>query len=351
MQTLDPPSDPLVFDGHNDTILNLHQPERGQGRSFFEEGEIGHIDLPRARLGGFGGGFFALFSPSEKSVSPDEVRETLHPDVNPDFARRYTTSLAARLFKLIAESDGQVALVTTASGLEACFNAGVLAVVMHIEGAEAIDPGLDALHLFYQAGLRSLGIVWSRPNAFGSGVPFGFPGSPDTGPGLTAVGKDLVRACNQLGVMVDLSHLNEAGFWDVARISDTPLIATHSNAHALCPSPRNLTDRQLDAIGESGGVAGINFHVAFLRADGLRDPDTPLADICRHASYIADRIGIDHVALGSDFDGALIPDSLGDVAGLPDLLAEFRAHGFDGESLRKIAHENWFRVLKETWGV
>ena len=109
----------------------------------------------------------------------------------------------------------------------------VLAPVLHIEGAEAIDPNFEFLDVLYEAGLRSLGPVWSRPNAFGHGVPFRCPSSPDTGPGLTDLGKELIGACNRLGILIDLSHLNERGFWDVAAISNAPLVATHSNAHAL----------------------------------------------------------------------------------------------------------------------
>jgi membrane dipeptidase len=172
------------------------------------------------------------------------------------------------------------------------------------------------LYVLDQAGLRSLGIVWSRPNIFGYGVPFKFPDSPDTGPGLTEAGRRLVQICNRLGILIDLSHLNEKGFWDVAGLSGAPLVATHSGVHALCASTRNLTDKQLDAIKESGGLVGVNFHVGFLRADGQSNADTPLTEIVRHLNYMVDRMGIDHVALGSDFDGALMPQELGDVAGL-----------------------------------
>ena len=255
----------------------------------------------------------------------------------------------ARLFRLETESEGQVQVVCTADQLSTCLENGVLAAVLHFEGAEAIDPQLDALLVFYQAGLRSLGIVWSRPNAFGYGVPFDFPRSPDTGPGLTPAGKDLVRACNELGILVDISHLNEKGFWDVARLSDAPLVATHSGAHALCPSTRNLTDAQLDAIGETGGLVGVNFHVGFLRADGQDDPETPIADIVRHIDYITGRIGVEHVAMGSDFDGATMPRELGDVSGLPRLLAALRAQGYGEADLAKITHQNWVRIFRQTW--
>ena len=180
-------------------------------------------------------------------------------------------------------------------------------------------------------------------------MPFDFPGSPDIGPGLTAAGKRLVRACNRLGVLVDLSHLNEAGFWDVAHLSQAPLVATHSCAWALSPSPRNLTDRQLDAVKASGGLVGINFHKGFLRSDGNQKAEASLTEIARHARYVADRIGVEHVALGSDFDGAVMPDDLGDVTALPAVLQALRSAGFGESDLRRVGTGNWLRVLAATW--
>jgi membrane dipeptidase len=192
--------------------------------------------------------------------------------------------------------------------------------------------------------------VWSRANAFGEGVPFAHPSSPDTGPGLTDAGVALVRRCAELGVAVDLSHLNEAGFWDVARLEAGPLIASHSGVHALVPSSRNLTDAQLDAIGRSGGLVGIVFAVSFLREDGADDPDTPLSAIVAQVRYAVDRLGVDHVALGSDFDGATVPAQLGDVTGLPRLIDALRADGFREDELERIAWGNWRRVLEAWWG-
>jgi membrane dipeptidase len=205
---------------------------------------------------------------------------------------------------------------------------------------------LDVLHA---AGLRSLGPVWSRPNLFGDGVPFRFPSSPDIGGGLTDLGRELVRRCNHLNILVDLSHLTEQGFWDVAKVTDAPLVASHSNAHAVCPHSRNLTDRQLAAIRESGGLAGVNLATGFLRADGRRDADTPLADVVRHVDHLVEHLGIDGVGIGSDFDGATVPAPIADAAGLPELIAALRQRGYDEPSLRKIAHENWLRVLERTW--
>jgi membrane dipeptidase len=348
-----PVANPSIFDGHNDTLLRIYKPKEGERRSFFEASEIGHLDLPRARAGGLGGGFFALFVPKESDaeVRPAEpaAKARLADPVGADYARRFAVGLAASMFKIEAESNGRVRIVRNVDELAHCLETGVLAMVMHFEGAEAFDPNLDALHVYYQAGLRSLGIVWSRPNAFGTGVPFRFPSSPDTGPGLTPLGEDLVRTCNQLGVMLDVSHLNEAGFWDVARLTDAPLVATHSNAHTLCASSRNLTDKQLDAIGDTGGMVGVNFHVRFLRQDGVTNAETPMAEIANQIDYIADRIGIDHVGFGSDFDGATMPHDLGDVTGMPGLMDLLRERGYDEAALRKIAHENWLRVLRATW--
>ncbi len=183
----------------------------------------------------------------------------------------------------------------------------IFAAVLHMEGCEAIDEDLDALEVFYAAGLRSLGPVWSRHNAFGHGVPFAYPMSPDTAPGLTDAGFELVKRCNELGILIDLAHITEKGFWDVAKTSDQPLIASHSNAHALTGVARNLTDRQMDAIKESRGLAGLNYAVTMLRPDARDDADTPLSDMVRHIDYMVERMGIDCVALGSDFDGATVP--------------------------------------------
>jgi membrane dipeptidase len=191
--------------------------------------------------------------------------------------------------------------------------------------------------------------VWSRPNAFGHGVPFISPSTPDTGPGLTAAGRALVRRCAELGVLVDLSHLNEAGFWDVARADVGPLVASHSAVHALCATSRNLTDAQLDAVGASAGLVGIVFACPFLRPDFVDDADTPLELIATHAAYVADRVGVAHVALGSDFDGATIPAGLGDVAGIPRLLDALAAVGFSGKEIAAIAWGNWRRVLAAWW--
>jgi membrane dipeptidase len=319
----------MIFDGHNDLALRVWRGEAPR-----------HIDLATAERDGFAGGFFALMTPGEVPDAPDRAPYAceLPPPVPFEDAARDVGEMASVLEGL------DVTVVRHAGAIMP----GRVNAVMHLEGAEPIAPDLSNLDGWYERGLRSIGMVWSRPNAFAEGVPFRYPASPDTGPGLTSAGCDLVRGCNQLGILVDLSHLNEAGFWDVARITEAPLVASHSNAHAICPSTRNLTDAQLDAIGESGGVVGINFAVQFLRADGATDPATPLSAIIDHFDYVASRIGVDHVAFGSDFEGAVVPDELGGVAGCPRILDGLRAAGYDDEALEKMGSGNWLRVLGQT---
>ena len=149
--------------------------------------------------------------------------------------------------------------------------------------------------------------------------------------------------------MIDLSHLSEAGFWDVARHSDRPLVATHSNAHAICPHSRNLTDDQLMAIRESDGMVGLNFAVAFLRSDSRMLGDVSMGQMLRYLDHLICRLGEDRVGLGSHFDGAVMPKGMRSCADLPKRCAAMRAHGYDEPLMRKLCHENWIRVLDRTW--
>lgn len=364
-----------VFDGHNDTILDL----MATGRSFYDRSQIGHIDRVRAAEGGLIGGFFAVFVPD---IDPDtEIGQQVIANMGRGmegvpvkgetgptlaFAQQYTIGAVGRLMKIEAgegaavEFDEELGFdmpqqtlnfVQSAAELEENILNGDFSAILHFEGAEMIDEDLLALETFHATGLRSLGPVWSRSNIFGHGVPFAYPSTPDIGPGLTDLGKALISACNELGIMVDLSHMNEKGFWDIVGISDAPLVASHSNVHAICESSRNLTDRQLDAIRDSDGLVGLNFNCGFLRPDGARDANTPLEVMADHLDYLVDRIGIDRVALGSDFDGAQMPVGVSDVSKLPNLIAVLRDRGYDDAALKKIGYENWLRVLETTWGI
>lgn len=338
-----------VFDGHNDALTRPDHARLADGR------EGGHLDLPRMRAGGVRGGIFAVFVESKRAPR-EPVADTPGAFYEPPAARvpypRAAAVTAATSGRLLAlERQGALRIARSATDMDAARDgAGPPVAVLHFEGAEAIDGDLESLETWYAAGLRSLGPVWSRPNRFAHGVPFAFPSSPDTGPGLSADGRRLVRRCAELGIAVDLAHMNEAGFWDVAALDAGPLIVSHTGAHALAANSRNLTDRQIDAVGASGGLVGIVFSCYFLRADYANDPEgTPLSQIVAHVRHVAERVGTEHVAFGSDFDGTTIPTALGDVAGMPRLIAALAEGGFSDAEIRAIAWDNWRRVLAAWW--
>lgn len=344
-----------VFDGHNDVLLRLWSHAKA-GRDpvaeFLQGTEEGHIDLPRARAGGLIGGLCAIFVPSGELIlaAPDEAGHYETPlagSVDRRIALDVALEIAAIAFRL--DRAGAWRLCRTTADIRAAEAEGQFAAVLHMEGVEAIGPDLAALETFYAAGLRSLGPVWSRHNVFGHGVPFAFPKSPDTAPGLTAAGFALVRECDRLGIAIDLAHITEQGFWDVAKTTVNPLIVSHSNAHALTPVARNLTDRQLDAVRESGGIVGLNYATTMLRPDGRDDADTPLSDMVRHIDHLVARMGIDCVGLGSDFDGATVPQEIGDAAGNQRLVEALRQAGYSEAELEKICRENWLRVMNIVW--
>ncbi|WP_137110393.1 dipeptidase [Rhodobacter sp. SY28-1] len=348
-----------VFDGHNDIVLKIAAAGAARDRLWLQGEAAGHLDLPRMQSAGFAGGFFAVYIPSPETGDVAAYHTLMD---NPPYdvplpalidhtsAQPVAVQMLGHLLWMERVSEGRFRWCRSAADIRAAMAAGAVAGVIHFEGAEPIGPDLDALHLFHAMGLRSVGPVWSRPTIFGHGVPFRFPSTGDTGPGLTDLGRALVRECNALKIMLDLSHLNEAGFWDVAKLSDAPLVATHSNAHAITPSSRNLSDRQLQAIGESGGMVGLNFATCFLRPDGKESADMTLDPVKRHIEHMLKLAGEDCVGIGSDYDGATTPKDIGGVEGLPVLIQAMHEMGLGEALILKIAHGNWLRLLERTWG-
>ncbi len=335
----------IVFDGHNDLLLRLWLEKDQSGKSFLQStrvnGKDGHLDLESVKLGNFIGGFFAIFSPSPgELLSTDRADSSKAKD-----AAEEMLSIARNMAKT---HPSNFSIVLNSEEIGNSIEENKIACLLHFEGAEMIEEDLSNLNHFYDLGIRSIGPVWSRENVFGHGVPFGFPGSPNQGPGLSKAGKNLIKECNNLGILIDLSHLNEAGFWDVSKISSSPLIATHSNAHTLCPTPRNLTDDQLAAIRDTDGIVGLNFATGFLRKDGRKDPNTK-QELIKHLEYLLNVLGEEKVALGSDFDGAVIPNFIGNCAGLPKLTELMRENGFKDTLIKKICSENWLQFLQKNF--
>ncbi len=341
------PEFPLVIDGHVDFLTEMTGYQRAAGgagglaapaspderppRDFLTESTEGHVDLPRARRGGIG----AIFA--SHWLRDDDAGEAALPTV---------LSQMNQLLRLIDRSEGQLRLVRTTADLDACLRDDTLGLIMHFEGADPIRADLTELRVFYEAGLRSLGLVWSRPTVFGYGVMFRGPTPED---GLTDAGKELVRECNRLGILVDVSHLNVPGFWDVAAVCEGPFVATHSNAYSVAPHIRNLTDDQLKALAEHDGLTGINLGVGFIRPDRGRDPSIPIEMVVEHIDHIVKVVGDRHVAIGTDYDGARPPDVLGDVTKLPVLFRELKARGYGDDAMERICQGNFLRVLRQVW--
>ena len=344
---------PIIFDGHNDLLTRLWLSSADDPVYDFIYGTLpGHLDLKRCRQAGWLGGLFSVFLPPYAYVKNNHPDKLSNPS-NSDFTAQEIVDICCAQLELAqqlqARSDGQIQICTSLNQIQGCQQNQQLAIVLHLEGAEflAIEP--DLLDVFYEAGLRSIGPLWNRKSLFGDGLNASFPHSPDTGSGLTREGKDLVLACRDKHMLIDVSHMNERAFWDTLEIIDQPIVATHSNAHALCAQARNLTDRQLAAIKQNGGMVGVNFDVAFLREDGQRDTQTSLDVIVDHLAYLIDHLGEDHVGFGSDFDGCLLPDELSDISQIAMLIERMQQRHFSDALIEKVTSKNWFAVLGEIW--
>lgn len=338
---------PPVFDGHEDFITQI-KPRGGTfgprgGRDFLEDGSAraegehieqskrGHVDLPRAMRGGLGGCFTSIYLSNERA----------------EFAAlEYTIDEMNDVFRIADRADGRFRVCRTVAEVKAAWAADAFASVFMFEGADPISSSLKELRVFYELGLRCLAPTWSRSTIFAHGVAFGGH-LPDTG--LTDLGRELVHRCNELGIILDVSHINPAGFWDMLEASALPVIATHSSVKAISPHVRNLDDEQIRAIAKQGGTIGINFANIFLRPDMQGDPEVPLEVIASHFEHIVNLVGDEHVSFGSDFDGTDIPAVIGDATGLPVVLHALQAKGYSDARLERICHGNFLRVAEATW--
>lgn len=340
-----------MFDGHNDALSRLWC-EDSDPVEMFAAAE-GHVNVPACQQGNMGGGFFAIYSMSDRksvdftNLSPDDLEGPLPAAIDEAVALIPAIGQAGIARQL--HEAGQIEIVTDASALGRAFVGDPLACILHLEGADCIGADLLALDALYAMGLRSLGLVWSRPTIFGEGVPFAFGRDGDTGPGLTADGRRLVERCKELGVIIDTSHLTMKGFWDVAEMC-VPLVATHSNAVSICNTTRNLTDAQLRAVQETGGIVGLNFGTIFLDPDAWTDGKCGVDACIRQLAHMVEIAGEDHVAIGSDFDGAPMPDGLQSAADLPGLIEAMRGAEFGDTLIAKIANENWLSFLSKELG-
>jgi membrane dipeptidase len=232
------------------------------------------------------------------------------------------------------------------SSIEENLNLGKMSGILTFEDGRAIAGKLENLDAYYKKGIRLISLTWNGENCFG------YPNSKDSetmGKGLKPFGKDAVRRMNELGMVVDVSHLSDGGFWDVAEISQKPFAASHSNCRALSPHQRNLTDDMIRTIAQKGGVAGLNFGPEFLNADAVSKNSTA-ALISTHARHMIDVGGIDCVALGTDFDGINGSLEISGVEKMSLLLDQFHRDGLADDAIEKIAWKNTLRVFKDIAG-
>lgn len=311
----------LVFDGHCDTLLDVAAGKR----SLTERSTEGHVDLPRLREGGVNAQIFACWVGGAKAENPLT-----------DFLR-----LADTLHTAVEANPDDLILARCAADIEQAHQEDKLACILGMEGGEPLHGEIAILREVYRLGLRNLGLVWGGRNALGCGVS----GDID-GEGLSDFGRQVVREANRLGIMIDVSHLNEAGFWDVIDITEQPIVASHSNARALYDHPRNLWDEQIRAIADTGGLVGVVF--TFMTDD--RSTAT-LGGVLDQIDYMVELVGADHVGLGSDFDGIPHPPTgLEDVSHMGNITRGLLARGYDEEDISKILGSNWLRVFHEVAG-
>lgn len=346
-----------ILDGHNDLLTRLWLSDHPDPiAEFFKTRVNGHLDLPRCRQAGLCGGLFAIFLPPFSYIKQHHP-EKLHDPHAHEFSQQEIEQICLQQLdlaqQLIQRSDAQIQLCTTVADIQQSKIEQKIALILHMEGAESLQDNPDLFDHFYVQGLRSIGPLWNRPSRFGHGLNSPFPHRPNpnrsSANGLTQAGQLFIKRCEQKHMVIDVSHMNEDAFWDTTELIHQPLVATHSNIHALCPQARNLTDQQLYAIRDSRGMIGINFDVAFLRADGQRNIDTPLDLILDHAEYVMDLLGEQYVGFGSDFDGALLSRDLKDVTGMLKLIECMQHRNYSAELIEGLCHQNWMDVLARIW--
>ena len=373
----------LVIDTHADT------PQRFLDEHFDLGDPLngGDFNLEAARKGNLGAEFFAIW------VDPEAHKG--------HYAQR-TLELIDAVKQQVAKHSDQMELVTSAEGIEQAHREHKFAALMGIEGGHSIEDSLALLRQYYALGARYMTLTWSNSNGWAdSSGDIDDPNVPHTKDGLSEFGKDVVYEMNRLGMMVDVSHVSDRTFFRTLIISRAPVIASHSAARALCDAPRNMTDNMLRAIANSGGpeskggVVQVNFYSAFLsqqyrdaqkamqpelqkeidalkaknkaagketpqaeidklqRAAADRIPRPPMSILIDHIDHIAKVAGVDHVGLGSDFDGiqGQLPQEIDSPADLPKITAALMERGYSAEDCRKILGGNLLRVMREVEAV
>jgi len=322
------------IDMHCDTLL-----KEIEGGRLYDNPE-NMVDIRRMAEAGQCAQFFAVFFPPK--IPEDVARRTGIPLPPPLSDDELFEKARALLLDTVARHPDVIRLALSAEDIERNFREGLCSAVLTVEDGRAVAGDLDKLRAFYDAGVRAIALTWNSANCFG------YPNSPDPhemNRGLTEFGRQAVLEMNRLGMLVDVSHLSDGGFWDIIALSQKPFIASHSNCRALCRHPRNLTDEQIRALADKGGAVGVNFVPEFLTEDGERQ--SRVEDICRHVLHLVDVGGEDCAALGSDFDGMGGKLEIGSPAEMDRLFDALRARGLTERQIEKVARLNVLRVMRD----
>jgi membrane dipeptidase len=311
---------PLI-DAHCDTVRLFAL--RKKDYDFKRRNTCGHLDLPRLKEAGFLLQIFALY---------------IEEEYKPVGSLKRTLQLLDLLTKNLERCREETALILNRPDLDDLQDQRKIGVLISIEGGEALEGEVAVLRMLFRLGVRALGLTWNQENQLAVGV-----GNGTGGRGLSALGRRVIKEMNRLGMLVDLAHINEKGFYEALETSSKPVVVSHANSRHLCNHPRNLSDQQLKALAEKGGVIGLSCCPAFV--DQQKATVDRLLD---HFGHVAEIAGVDTLALGSDFDGidSVIP-GLEDVSAFPALVEGLGKRGFNRQEIAKITSENMLRVLDE----
>jgi membrane dipeptidase len=314
----------FIVDGHCDTLLELYK----NRQSFWEQNDKGHTDFVRLKKSMVKLQFMAVYiEPEYKPYGAlSRALEIL------DFYKSNLEKESLGKIKTVkSKKDIQELMINKSSGDE------TIGILLSIEGGEALEGKLSTLRIIYELGFRSLTLTWNQRNQIGDGA-----WENETRGGLTSFGKEVIREMNSLGMVIDVSHLSETGFWDTVAISKSPVIASHSCCSYINKHPRNLSDDQLQALGKINGLVGINFYPNF-----LGEKEASIDNVVAHIEHAVEKAGIDSVGIGSDFDGIEItPKGLEDVTKMPFISEKLLARGWKEEEVSKIMGGNFIRVLE-----
>ena len=321
-----------LIDFHCDTLKEIVEWPQIRGplpnrRKFGDKGKEGHLDLPRLIEGGVDCQVFAVFCAREPRPQDAAIW------------------LIDAFYQSLELNKDRFTLATNARDITKAEREGKVAGLLSIEGGEPLLGSLAALRMFYRLGVRAMGLTWSFRNELGNGTGEKHP----TG-GLTDFGLSVIEEMNKLGMIVDVSHLNDQGFWDVVNNNKNVFIASHSNCRSLCSNPRNLTDEMIKAIAERKGVIGMNFLPYFIlpREEITNGKKATVKNLIDHVDHIAELVGTGHLGLGSDFDGIPYPpDGLEDAGKMINITIELSNRGYSDNDIRKILGGNFLRVIKQ----